>query len=90
MKVQPIAREKVVEKWQAETETWSTTSRKVNSGLVYAEAMLIAYNNKNKYRLPIKKLYGSQRDEELNDEETDDDTMVSPFVKSFFAGSMAC
>ena len=42
--------------------------------LGYAEAMLIAYNNKNKYRLPIKKLYGSQRDEELDDEETDDDT----------------
>ncbi len=40
----------------------------------YAEAMLIAYNNKNKYRLPIKKLYGSQRDEEIDDEETDDDT----------------
>ncbi len=42
--------------------------------LGYAEAMLIAYNNKNKYRLPIKKLYGSQRDEEIDDEETDDDT----------------
>ena len=42
--------------------------------LGYAEAMLIAYNAKNKYRLPIKKLYGSQRDEELDDEETDDDT----------------
>ena len=40
----------------------------------YAEAMLIAYNAKNKYRLPIKKLYGSQRDEELDDEETDDDS----------------
>ena len=40
----------------------------------YAEAMLIAYNAKNKYRLPIKKLYGSQRDEELDDEETDDET----------------
>ena len=36
--------------------------------------MLIAYNAKNKYRLPIKKLYGSQRDEGLDDEETDDDT----------------
>ena len=36
--------------------------------------MLIAYNAKNKYRLPIKKLYGSQREEELDDEETDDDT----------------
>ena len=34
--------------------------------LGYAEAMLIAYNNKNKYRLPIKKLYGSQRDEEID------------------------
>ena len=42
--------------------------------LGYAEAMLIAYNAKNKYRLPIKKLYGSQRDEELDDEETDDDS----------------
>ncbi len=42
--------------------------------LGYAEAMLIAYNAKNKYRLPIKKLYGSQRDEELDDEETDDET----------------
>ena len=42
--------------------------------LEYAEAMLIAYNAKNKYRLPIKKLYGSQRDEELDDEETDDDS----------------
>ena len=40
----------------------------------YAEAMLIAYNNKNKYCLPIKKLYGSQRDEELDDEESDDDS----------------
>ena len=29
---------------------------------------------KNKYRLPIKKLYGSQRDEGLDDEETDGDT----------------
>ena len=40
----------------------------------YAEAMLIAYNAKNKYRLPVKKLYGNQRDEELDDAETDDDT----------------
>lgn len=40
----------------------------------YAEAMLIAYSAKNKYCLPIKKLYGSQCDEELDDEETDDDT----------------
>ena len=40
----------------------------------HAEAMLIAYNAKNKYRLPIKKLYGSQHDEGLDDEETDDDT----------------
>ena len=39
--------------------------------------MLIAYNAKNKYRLPIKKLYGSQREEELDDEETDDDTATS-------------
>lgn len=45
--------------------------------LGYAEAMLIAYNAKNKYRLPIKKLYGSQRNEELDDEETDDD--ILPF-----------
>ena len=42
--------------------------------VTYAEAMPIAYNAKNKYRLPIKKLYGSQRDEELTDEESDDDT----------------
>ena len=35
--------------------------------------MLIAYNAKNKYRLPIKKLYGNQRDEELDDEEGEDD-----------------
>ena len=38
----------------------------------YAEAMLIAYNAKNKYRLPIKKLYGSQRAEEIDDESDDD------------------
>ena len=37
-------------------------------------SMLIAYNAKNKYRLPIKKLYGSQRDEELDDEENNEDT----------------
>ena len=42
--------------------------------LGYAEAMLIAYNNKNKYRLPMRKLYGNQSDEELDDEETSDDT----------------
>jgi len=36
--------------------------------------MLIAYNNKNKYRLPMRKLYGNQSDEELDDEETGDDT----------------
>jgi hypothetical protein len=36
--------------------------------------MLITYNAKNKYRLPVKKLFGSQRDEELDDDETDDDT----------------
>ena len=42
--------------------------------LGYAEAMLIAYNNKNKYRLPMRKLYGNQSDEELDDEETGDDT----------------
>ena len=42
-------------------------------GSRYAEAMLIAYNAKNKHRLPIKKLYGSQRDEELDEEECDDD-----------------
>ena len=35
--------------------------------LGYAEAMLIVYNNKNKYRLPMRKLYGNQRDEELDD-----------------------
>ena len=34
---------------------------------------------KNKYRLPIKKLYGSQRDEELDDEETDDDSAALSF-----------
>ena len=42
--------------------------------LGYAEVMLIAYNAKNKYCLPIKKLYGSQRDEELDNEESDDDS----------------
>ena len=29
--------------------------------------MMIVYNNKNKYRLPMRKLYGNQRDEELDD-----------------------
>jgi hypothetical protein len=38
--------------------------------LGFAEAMLIAYNAKNKHRLPIKKLYGSKRDEELDDKDT--------------------
>ena len=51
------------------------TAKERRPGILgYAEAMLVAYNNKNKYRLPIKKLYGSQRDEEIDDEETDDDT----------------
>ncbi len=50
------------------------TNQACNFRDLYAEAMLIAYNAKNKYRLPVKKLYGNQRDEELDDAETDDDT----------------
>ena len=54
--------------------------------LGYAEAMLIAYNAKNKYRLPVKKLYGNQRDEELDDAETDDDTaaILKRGISDFF------
>ena len=35
--------------------------------LGYAEAMLIAYNAKCKYRLSMKKLYGKNSDEEIDD-----------------------
>ena len=45
----------------------------VHSLADHSPRMLIAYNAKNKYRLPIKKLYGNQRDEELDDEEGEDD-----------------
>ena len=38
-----------------------------------AEAMLIAYNNKNKYRLPMRKLYGKTMTDYLEDETDDDD-----------------
>ena len=38
-----------------------------------AEAMLIAYNNKNKYRLPMRKLYGKTMTDYLEEEEDDDD-----------------
>ena len=37
--------------------------------LGYAEAMLIAYNAKCKYRLSMKKLYGKNSDEEIDEEE---------------------
>ena len=46
--------------------------------------MLIAYNAKNKYRLPIKKLYGNQRDEELDDEESDDDVAMMTITLLLF------
>ena len=38
--------------------------------LGYAEAMLVAYNAKCKYRLSMKKLYGNNTDDEINDNET--------------------
>jgi len=36
--------------------------------LGYAEAMLIAYNTKNKYRLSMRKLYGKSNASDLEDE----------------------
>ena len=36
--------------------------------LGYAEAMLIAYNAKNKYRLSMRKLYGKSSENDLEDE----------------------
>lgn len=35
----------------------------------YAEAILIAYNAKCKNRLPMKKLYGKEYDEDIDDDE---------------------
>ncbi|MBR3019891.1 MAG: hypothetical protein IKH57_22925 [Clostridia bacterium] len=35
----------------------------------FAEAMLIAYNTKNKYRLPMTKLYGNNNDEEMGEDD---------------------
>ena len=40
--------------------------------LGFAEAMLIAYNAKNKYRLPMRKLYGRKCDEDQNLESTEE------------------
>ena len=36
--------------------------------------MLIAYNAKCKYRLPMKKLYGKNVDEEIDDDTNDTDS----------------
>ena len=41
--------------------------------LGYAEAMLIAYNAKNKYRLSMKRLYGNSSDEDTEAEDSDED-----------------
>ena len=41
--------------------------------LGYAEAMLIAYNAKCKYRLSMKKLYGKNSDEEIDEEESSEE-----------------
>lgn len=43
--------------------------------LGYAEAMMIAYNAKNKYRLSLRKLYGKADDTSPEDEEGEDDTL---------------
>ena len=42
--------------------------------LGYAEAMVIAYNAKNKYRLSMRKLYGNSSDEEAENEDSDEDS----------------
>lgn len=41
--------------------------------LGFAEAILIAYNAKNKYRLSMRKLYGKSSDDELYDAESEDE-----------------
>ena len=38
----------------------------------FAEAMLIAYNAKNKYRLPMTKLYGNNGEEEIESNDSDE------------------
>ena len=38
----------------------------------FAEAMLIAYNAKNKYRLPMTKLYGNNDEEEIENNDSDE------------------
>ena len=45
--------------------------------LGYAEAMLIAYNSKNKYRLSMRKLYGNSSDEAIEDDSQDEEDEVS-------------
>ena len=42
----------------------------------YAEAMMIAYNAKSKYRLSMRKLYGKSDDEESREIEDDEDDMI--------------
>ena len=41
--------------------------------LGYAEAMVIAYNAKNKYRLSMRKLYGNTSDESIDDDASDEE-----------------
>ena len=42
--------------------------------LGYAEAMLIAYNAKNKYRLSMRKLYGKGNEDDLEEDTPDEDS----------------
>ncbi len=51
-----------------------TAKERRPGALGYAETMLIAYNAKCKYRLPMKKLYGKNVDEEIDDDTNDTDS----------------
>lgn len=46
-----------------------TAKERRPGALGYAEAMLLAYNNKCKYRLPMKRLYGNNADEDIDENE---------------------
>ncbi len=55
-----------------------TAKERRPGALGYAEAILIAYNTKCKTRLPMRRLYGSGSDEEIDDVEDDSGESASP------------
>ncbi len=52
------------------------TAKERHPGVIgYAEAMMIAYNAKSKYRLSMRKLYGKSDETDQENNDVDDDTI---------------